>query len=286
MVDALLIGTLALVVAALLTGVVLGLWFRRARPSPAPPTASGVGSLQVVLDLEDADPDDPAVIRLVHESGVRALAASPDVEEVEVRARGGRLLGRADRRIRRPSRIAIPVHLFEPRVNGRRSPPLRHVRDEDRPVSASPRPVAVDDPRRRVVADRYELSTEIRALLADPDDPVDVVRAILEAGGREVSVAGDLLRIGACAIVVVPSHGSELASEDALNHAFRRIQESRAERGVVLSLGPLRMEDVRRREMLAPHVLHTGPDAIQRMADAVAVGADPLRFAVTPALAG
>jgi hypothetical protein len=45
------------------------------------------------------------------------------------------------------------------------------------------------------------------------------------------------------------------------------------------------VEDVHRREMLAPHVLHAGPDGIQRMADAVAVGADPLRFAVAPAVA-
>ena len=32
--------------------------------------------------------------------------------------------------------------------------------------------------------------------------------------------------------------------------------------------------------MLAPQVLHAGPDGIQRMADAVSLGADPLRFAV------
>ena len=32
--------------------------------------------------------------------------------------------------------------------------------------------------------------------------------------------------------------------------------------------------------MLAPQVLHAGPDGIQRMADALSLGADPLRFAV------
>ena len=43
--------------------------------------------------------------------------------------------------------------------------------------------------------------------------------------------------------------------------------------------------ETRRREMLDPALLHAGLEGFQRMADAVAVGADPIDFAAAPALA-
>jgi hypothetical protein len=38
--------------------------------------------------------------------------------------------------------------------------------------------------------------------------------------------------------------------------------------------------EISRRHALAPALLHAGPDGIQRMADAAAMGADPLDFVV------
>jgi hypothetical protein len=97
-------------------------------------------------------------------------------------------------------------------------------------------------------------------------------------------VDGDLLHVGDTAVVVLRPPGPTVTPE-ALNHAFLRIQQSGASRGLVVALGYLDVNEVRRREMLAPQVLHVGPEGVQRMADAVALGADPLRFAVAPALA-
>ena len=42
--------------------------------------------------------------------------------------------------------------------------------------------------------------------------------------------------------------------------------------------------DVRRREFLDPALLHSGPEGIQRMADAVSLGGNPMSFAAAPAL--
>ena len=43
-------------------------------------------------------------------------------------------------------------------------------------------------------------------------------------------------------------------------------------------------EDVRRREFLDPALLHSGPEGIQRMADAVSLGGNPMNFAAGHAL--
>jgi hypothetical protein len=69
-----------------------------------------------------------------------------------------------------------------------------------------------------------------------------------------------------------------------LNHAYRRFIQSGASRGVVLSPGFMPFLDVRRREFLDPALLHAGPEGIQRMADAAALGGNPMSFAAAPAL--
>ncbi len=48
----------------------------------------------------------------------------------------------------------------------------------------------------------------------------------------------------------------------------------------MVTVGLLDPSDLRRREILAPNVHHVAHDGVQRMADAVAVGADPLAFAL------
>ena len=59
---------------------------------------------------------------------------------------------------------------------------------------------------------------------------------------------------------------------------------SGASRGVVLSPGFMHFLDVRRREFLDPALLHSGPEGIQRMTDAVSLGGNPMSFAAAPAL--
>lgn len=66
--------------------------------------------------------------------------------------------------------------------------------------------------------------------------------------------------------------------------AFLRIRSAGASRGIVLHLTWANPETLRRRELASPDVKHVGPESIQRMADAVVVGADPLGFVLGPAV--
>ncbi|HXF72566.1 MAG TPA: hypothetical protein VNO79_08170 [Actinomycetota bacterium] len=116
--------------------------------------------------------------------------------------------------------------------------------------------------------------------MRNPDDPTDLLRAILEAAGIPHRVDRDLIVAGELAIVVVEPDAGVVVGHDALNHAYLRIAGSGATWGLVIALGYVDPREVERREMAAPHVRHAGPDAVQRMADAAALGADPVRFAL------
>lgn len=239
-----------------------------------------------VLDIERAPPNAAPVRRLVREAAARVFRVMPFVEEVEVRSRIGVVLGVVNRTSGRGHGIRAPNVLLAPHLRRSRVPDLsEHLSEQEAqpPVPVTPGFSLPPPPPRRPLADRFDLTETVRSRIADPDDPVGLVRAILEAGGLEVEDDGDLLRAGDVAVVVIDPHGVSVPRE-MLDHAFIRIGLSGALRGLVIGLGVLDVDDMRRRETWAPHVLHSGREGIQRMADAVAVGADPLRFAAAPAL--
>jgi hypothetical protein len=267
-----------------------------APPTPAAPAAVLERRAVVVLDVDRADPGSQAVQRLVREAAGRVFAAMPDVEEVEVRARDGRVLGRVPRVTPEPRLISVPEFLYEPHIPRRRGPDLSGHLGEDEPfvppretaetaLPARSAEVAAEVPAEppRPFAERVDLDPAIRSAIRDPNDPMDVIRAILEVGALHVERDDELLRVDGMAIVAVRAVDGGI--HEALNHAYRRIESSGAERGLVVSLGHVATEEIRRRELLAPHVLHTGLAGVQRMADAAALGADPVRFAIAPALA-
>ncbi|MFA9429309.1 hypothetical protein [Egicoccus sp. AB-alg2] len=274
--------TIFVVVLMVLAAAAIGIfvWRRPDRPPPrrepwsATPTATGA---RVVLDVTGVDPDDPAVERLVHDAALRALRADASVDHVEVVDRDGRVLGREERP--KPlDEVAIPEELHEPHVRRSRGPSV-----VQRPEPHHPHPVGDGGEDVSVsalpLADRLELSPAIRSRVREPDRVTDVLRAILEAGGRTVQVDGDLLMTDDVAIAVVDARQEP---ERALTHGFLRIQSTSAPRGIVVRLGHVDPSVVRRREAAAPHVRHVAVDALQRMADAVAVGADPIAFAAAP----
>jgi hypothetical protein len=123
----------------------------------------------------------------------------------------------------------------------------------------------------------------VRERVTDPDEPASIVRAILEATGQEVTRNGDLLVCGDSAVAVADVR---VDPETALTEAFLRIDATPAKRGIVLRNGYVAPDIVRRREAAARHVRHVGPDGLQRMADAVAAGADPIAFAAGPVTIG
>lgn len=274
-------------------GVLVGV--RRVRPTRLlpgePPLFVGPkGRVIAVLEVDRADPMSPPIERLVRETAARIFASMPDARVVEVQSRTGKVLGRLTREARSPRRVAIAERLLEPRPPRPLRPDLSGRLGEDQPLPTPPREGRLDvdtglapEPR-RPVAERFDLAESVRARLRDPDDPVDVVRAILEAGGVAVEVEDDLIRADDVAVVVPRRPTAGVIGPEVLNHAYLRVARSGARRGFVVVLGLLDRGDVRRRELLAPHVLHTGPEGVQRMADAVAVGADPLRFIAGPAL--
>lgn len=277
---------LLVIVAALVGAVVAWAVWRGVTSPPGPPApepweeGERVGRT-MVLDVEAADPEDPAIQRLVREAARHALRAEPELDEIEVRARDGTVLGR----VRRPERlkeIDLPDTLHEPHAAPRhgpqaipserpRHPPLSHEEIEHERV-----------PRHRELAGRFELPTAVEEQLRDRDSAVELIRAILAAGGREVTVDGDRIVVDDVAIVVAEDI-TDRATE-ALNHAFHRCREAGVRRGIVLRFGWVNPEELRRREAAAPWIRHVDADAIQRMADAVAVGADPISFALGPRL--
>ena len=120
--------------------------------------------------------------------------------------------------------------------------------------------------------------------MEDPEDAVEIVRLLVEAAGLPVQVQDDVVLSQGQAIVVLRSHFGDPVTPPMLNHAYRRFIQSGASRGVVLSPGFMQFLDVRRREFLDPALLHSGPEGIQRMTDAVSLGGNPMSFAAAPAL--
>lgn len=276
-----------IVAVVLLVAVVLGAAFllgRRAGRTPPPvahrpwETTDPTGAV-VVLDLAPWDPDHPSVQRLVEEAAGRPLREDPAIEVVEVRDREDRVLGRVHRPTPRRE-VTLPEHLHEPHARrphvpdplGGSTPARSHPVSGPGPIEAIERPFA----------HRFDLDDRVRRELRDPGDPVDVVRALLAAGGHAPEVHGDLLVTGHVAIVVLPDPGHAL--DEALSRAFLRIRSARVPRGIVLHLGWVNPEALHRRELAAPDVRHVGTEAVQRMADAVAAGADPIGFVLGPAV--
>jgi len=269
--EMLLIAVVALAVAA---AIVWGVWRGLTAP-PGPPTRrpwdeEGRAGRTLVLDVGAADPDDPAVQRLVREAAHHALRADPTIDDVEVRARDGAVLGHVSR-TERTRGIDIPEELHEPHArtdHGPRAVP------GDRPRHPTISRDELGDerlPHHRDVADRFELPEQVEDELTDRDDPIELVRAILAVAGREPVVDGDRIVADGVAIVIV---------------AYLRCQAAGVRRGVVIRLGWVNAEALRRREAAAPWIRHVDADAIQRMADAVAIGADPVAFAVGPRVVG
>jgi hypothetical protein len=274
----------ALVVVAVLAAAIL-VGRRLGRTPPPPPTrpweTSEPEGAVVVLDLVPDDPSHPSVRRLVEEAAQRPLDTDPTVEVVEVRDREHRVLGRV-RRPRKRRDVTIPDELYEPHAQRSRAPdPLGRSSTPPPPPPASAEAVEVAD---RPFAERFELDERIRAALADDDDPVDLVRVLLTLGGHRPEIHGDRVATEEVALVVMSDPGHQV--DAALARAFLRIQEARVPRGIVIHLSWVNPETLHRREVAAPNVKHVGPEAIQRMADAVTAGADPVAFVLGPAVVG
>lgn len=280
-----LAGVLLAVVVVILVAVV-----RQGRVTASTGTASPVSIVEgdhavVVLEVGDVDVHSEAATRLVGEVTRRAFAALPDVTVVAVKTSTGSVIG--TRRRERPRQIAIPADLYAPPAISRAGPDLSELAQPSG-AGALPRvrrgEFDAGGPH-RPLAERFDLPASVRALIDDDDDPVTVVAAILRAAGHTVRRHGEVLVDGDTAVVVLRVPIGEPVGGELLSHAYHRFEDSGAGRGLVITPGFMNPAEVRRREVLAPAVLHAGPEGIQRMADAIALKSDPLRFAAAPPLA-
>jgi hypothetical protein len=74
------------------------------------------------------------------------------------------------------------------------------------------------------VAERFDLLPTVRKQLHDPDDPVDLVRAILQAAGMDPSVEGELIRVGDRCVVVLQGPGAGAIGREILYRAYLLMQ--------------------------------------------------------------
>lgn len=275
---------LAVVVIAVLAGTAYLVWrigppsTERHRP-PSPPADPRISApvTTLVLDVRGGDPDSPSVQRLVRAAAMPIFERSNDVEEVVVKDRDGNVVGRIDRpevpaakeHAEPPEDLRLHPKTYEPSGDGVMSQP------------EGPRPGEAD--ASTPFAERYDLAPTVRQRLRDPDDPVDVVRAIVEAAGRPATVDGPSVLTGDDVLIVLSGHRGVVTGGD-LTQAYLRFEASGAPYGVAICLGYVDPDELRRREILAPNLRHAGHDAIQRMADAVALGGDPMAFIDAPSV--
>jgi hypothetical protein len=246
-------------------------------PSAPPWDEEGGDGHRVVLDLSVEDPTDDAVARLVQSAASQALQRDRTLARVEVADRDGRLLGTVSREARVRPEVELPPELHEPHVRRSRAPDVTRPR-----TGSSPREVPRDETApvaERTFSERFELPAAVRAALVDRDHPAELIRALLQAGGHPAERHGELVRTGDLAFVTVSTRGG---ADEALTRAFLRIRNSGARHGIVVRLGYADPDLVKRRDRAAPDIRFTDVEAIQRMADAVAVGADPVAFALAP----
>lgn len=241
-----------MIVEALVIGAAVGVLvalvvvaLRRSRGVAAPsPETGAAGRTTVTLDLSIDQQDPEPARRLAGAAAAPLFADDPALEQVEVRDRAGALLAIIER--------AEGLELAE--------------RDPFDDGSGT---------------DRLVLPAAVRSSLPEDASLVQVVAAILTAAGREVTVDGDVVRVGDRAVVVL-----EATDADALSAAFLRYRASGARTGVVVSRRSVPASEVQRRELLAPDLRYARTGALQRMADALAVGGDPIDFALGPPVSG
>lgn len=274
----------ALVVLAVVAAALV--WWRDRRPArpsatstgttgsePRPSAVEGPWLGTIRLDVVVDDPESDAAQRLIRSATDRVFRRSPDIDEVVVEDRAGRHLATVPRHVPDPGppptrpEAAAPS-ATHPHRGSWREPEVRPATDEDVTVG------------RRPLAERLELPPRVSARVTDPDDAVDVVRAILEAADQPASVTGSMVRSGDDVVIVLEEGG---VPSTALSQAYLRFRDSGARRGVVVHLDYVDPREIQRRRAMTPELGHAGPEVLQQMADAVELGGDPVQFALAGA---
>lgn len=228
------------------------------------------GEVVARLGVAVADPDGASAQRLARELAEQAFADTEDAERVVVQDMHGQHVATIPRRP--PPLGPAPTSPDRAAAEGHRVG-QHHDRD---PLAVIPHLDDDVEVAGRPLADRLQLPDVVRAQLQRPDDVVDVVRAILVAGGHDVHVDGTTLVVGDTAVLVIPE---ELEGSDPLSSAYLRFQRSGARSGIIIHTGRVDPAELRRRDAAAKHVHYASREALPRMAAAADLGLDPLAAA-------
>lgn len=267
---------MAIVVIAAVIGVVTYV-ASRGRPKPWQEPAVPDANVVVTLPITSGTADDPAVQRLVRDAAARQFAAHAHVETVEVRRADDVVLDtvRRDEPLRPP--VELPDSLHVERNRPRHGPNVTGSTPGPRtPLDVDPSDFATSD---KPFADQFALPETVRARIDDPTSPTAVVAAILDEAGVAHRTEPGLVVAGDNAIVLVGDGSGHTVTSDDLARAFLRFESAHVRSGVAVCLGYVNPQELHRRELLAPTLRHAGPEAIQRMADALHLGGDPMVFA-------
>lgn len=280
---------IALLVIVVLGAALIALALRsgtRALPPPAAPPGELARVVRrdgdrVVLDLEVSDPTAPPVRRLALDLAARTFTDDPALRRLTVVDRTGRTLLTTTREEATVQLPDLPPDLsVGPRRPASRAPdPLGRGGGSSR--EAGPPPHITPLGPRPFVA-RFDLPTSVLDQVRDGDDPVEVVGAVLRAGGRPVERHGDVIVSEDTALTVVDVADD---AERALARAFVRLRDSGAPRGIVVRLGYADPSVVARHAGAARHVHQRDVTAVQAMADAVALGVDPIALVLSDVVA-
>jgi hypothetical protein len=288
--------TTTLIVLTLAAIVLLALVDRRRREAAAraeraaPPRASRTLEAvdgRITLDVPAGDADDAALRRLATQLAERALDRDPSLHVVEVVDLDGRDVLRLHR-AQRPRTIQLPESLHEPHVRPPRGPSPVPREGASRPggpgaEAAREGPTTMTDQAiervepvgARPAAARFDLPPAVRDRIAPDADHVSVLEAILAVAGHPTSRDGDVVLLPHMAFIVADVRGDP---EHALSRAYLRLRQTGRAHGIVIRLGYVDPTVLARRASSAPDVVYTDTRALQRMADATALGLNPLDF--------
>lgn len=268
---------MAVVAIAAVVGVVVYA-ANRGKPRPWQPAEVPDAHSVLTLPLAAGEPSDPAVQRLVHDAAGRQFAAHAHVTSVEVRRSDGVVLGTVNRDERLRPAPDLPDTLHVEHARRRRGPSVtRSTGAPRRPLEIDPSDFATSD---KPFADQFDLPDEVRTRIADPESPIEVIGAILTQAGVAHTSEPGVVVAGDTAIVLVGDGSGHTVTSDDLAKAFLRYEAAHVGSGVAVCLGYVNPQELHRRELLAPTLRHAGPEAIQRMADALQLGGDPVTFAM------
>ena len=278
--NALWLGAIVAIIAAVWIATAMLRRALRPREGPAPP-AEAHRHLTIRLDVVVDDVEGQRAQRLASDASARMFSIAPDVSTITVHDRAGQAVAVHHR--------SVAERIREP-LTGPASGPSRSLSrweaNLELPSIPAQHPDADDiepiDLRSGPIVDHLDLPAQIRRALPDDARAIDIVEALLRLTGHPVMRDRDTLTVGDVAVIVVEAG---TPGEDVLRHAYLRFVAARARAGVVIAMNPADLADAPRRERLEPHVSHVGPGALQRMADATALGGDPLAFLPVPLVA-